>query len=219
MRSAVWVATALMAAACGPGATKKIEAAGAAKQPLLEGCTGWAQVKAAGVSLWSQTCRNQRLVGAADGSEIFLETLDASGAVIDRSVAVEIFNDPGDLTVLAATLMQTGGAPTNATCALEPAQAIVPLTAGTTRYVLAPTGDWETTWSRAVTSDVAPDTAPCGRFGVAIVGDRYIQRQAAHPGKAVFVDLGSEIQIYEPNTLAFIGGGDKHLSGEKSSGH
>ena len=41
----------------------------------------------------------------------------------------------------------------------------------------------------------------CGRLGVAMVGDRYFEVAPGHPDQVVFVDAGSEIQIFDPQTL------------------
>lgn len=229
MRSRVLALAACLAAlaalaGCGPGATKKIDApealaAKAPDRPLLEGCSAWTRVKAAGLSVWSQACATQRLVGDDSARALVLETLNDQGAVVARDAVIQLFEAANNLDSLAATLMQAGGAPVGATCALAPAPAVVPLPEGVQRYVLTPTGQTNVAWERAVTSDIAPDTPPCGRYGVAIVGDRYLELRPEHPDKAVFVELGSEIQIYEPNTVAITPVSEPHAEGGKAAGH
>ena len=45
---------------------------------------------------------------------------------------------------------------------------------------------------------------PCGDMGVGFVGDRYFQVMPGHPDRVVYVDRGSEIQIFDPATLRVI---------------
>ena len=41
----------------------------------------------------------------------------------------------------------------------------------------------------------------CGPLGAAMVGDRYFEVAPGRPDLVVFVDTGSEIQIFDPQTL------------------
>lgn len=201
---------AVLVSGCGPGATTKTEkGAGAAtasatpgaapSRAPFEGCR-WEYMTGAGLGVWSQVCPTYRLVAEEALKTLFVE--DVRDGQVTRSEAMRVLTLPaGGLPALAEQLAREGGASAPASCALEPVTNLGAQPEGVARYSLGPTGALKDAWDRAVKSDVAPDTPPCGRYGVAIVGDRYIEVQAAHPDKAVFVELGSEIQIYEPSTL------------------
>ena len=67
-------------------------------------------------------------------------------------------------------------------------------------FVLSPTGKAETAWlnSERKGGSVKP---PCGALGVQSAGDLYFQVMPDDPATVVFVDKGSEIQIFDPDTL------------------
>jgi hypothetical protein len=219
--AAASVLAGLMMAGCGPGAVTKSEKPGytpgghgadgashaeppAPTTEILPGCTAWTKVTGAGLSIWAQTCAGRRLTADANGKALVIETLDGAGAVIDRGAVIEVFDAPaGGAAGLAAMLMAAGGAPAGAACALEASPNVLADRPGVTRYILAPTGAAKTTWERLSGGPNPPEDPPCGRYGVGFVGDRIIQIEAAHPDKAVFVELGSEIQMFDANTLTF----------------
>ena len=64
-------------------------------------------------------------------------------------------------------------------------------------FVFTPTGTAKSEWD-AQAEDLEP---PCGVMGPADSGDRYFQALPDHPETVVFVELGSEIQIFDVNTL------------------
>lgn len=231
------VAVAATLAACGPGATPKFEKAGytpggahggeahgadvSSKPPEREAFAGcaWGQVEGIGLRLWSQTCPNNRLVvDEARGALVIESTVDG---VVQRGDAIRLLTlREGGLPALAADLLAQGNAPSGAQCALTTAPNIVPLPAGVKRYVLEPTGPAKAAWDKANASDTAPDTPPCGIYGVAVLGDRYIEIQDGHPDHAFFVELGSEVQIFEPNSIGFAHAHADDAHGEtKGGGH
>lgn len=187
--------------ACGqqastPTATKA-PAALSEREPF-EGCSDWRTERQFGLTIAVQDCPEVKLVADSAQKALFLEQ---GGS---RSLALQVFAKPADAgpDVVLPQLLAAGRAPAGATCALEPAPEGLPLAEGQTRFVLTPTGASKTAWERALANvDLVPETQPCGTLGVGVVGDRYIQIDAKRPDMVVFVELGSEAQIYDPATL------------------
>ena len=81
---------------------------------------------------------------------------------------------------------------------------LVPSTVeGRKRYVLQPNGAAMKAWEAAQDNGTAVEE-PCGRLGIAMVGDRYFEVMPRHPDVVMFVNMGSEIQIFDPATLRVI---------------
>ena len=71
---------------------------------------------------------------------------------------------------------------------------------GTKRWVFAPGGEARETWAQDEKSG-DPVDPPCGALGVQFEGDLYFEVLPDDPTTVVFVDAGSEIQIFVPSTL------------------
>ena len=75
---------------------------------------------------------------------------------------------------------------------------------GVKRWVFAPGGDAKDTWDQDEKSG-DPVDPPCGALGVQFEGDLYFEVLPDDPTTVVFVDAGSEIQIFIPSTLKSVG--------------
>lgn len=226
-------------AACGRGDTTKIqkdepygpsrhaEAQAGEGKPArapFEGCR-WEEISVRDVGLWSQVCANGQLRvgkstvrGGGSYDALLYEQRSPTGEIFPLREAVVLFpTTGGGLDALTQLMMAQGAAPAGATCRLEPTQAAAPT--GRKRYTLTPTGATKIAWERAVTSDTVPEQPPCGTFGIAPVGDRYVEIQDARPDTAIFVELGSEIQIYEPDSIAFVSAEKTAANHDKTDAH
>ena len=194
---------ALSLTACGPRATAPKPAA-AGPQPTqtardtFKGCT-WGKVSGAHLSIWSFRCgagfgdehlvANDRLGGfdlATTGqanTNVIRSFMIPAGAGIDAALPAIRAASPGKDT---------------ATCAL------VPLTAfdgwNARIYTLEPTGAAKKAYDKA--NAVEPQDPPCGDLGIGPEGDRFFAILAVDPTRVLYVDMGSEIQIFDPNTLS-----------------
>ncbi|MFZ4120981.1 MAG: hypothetical protein ACOYKM_04890 [Caulobacterales bacterium] len=169
-------------------------------QPALPECA-WQPFEGAGIVMWTQTCPGQRMVADAPSGRVLREAVE-DGALLATSEDIRVLDMPASgLAGLTAQLMLEGGAPAEASCTLNTAPAVIPLPQGRQRYSLEPTGLTRSAWEGALTADEVPETPPCGRYGVSHTGYRYIEIQAAAPTKALFVELGSEVQLFEPNSI------------------
>ena len=163
----------------------------------FKGCT-WEKVSGAHLSIWSFQCGgapgNQRLVPndrlggfdlASKGSEnnnVIRSFTIPAGAAIDAALPAIRAASPGKDT---------------ATCALVPGPAFDAWNARI--YELAPTGAAKAAYDKA--NAVEPQAPPCGDLGIAPDGDRFFTVMAADPTRVLYVDMGSEIQPFDPNTL------------------
>lgn len=203
----------LALAACGPGATKivgdtpkaSVAAVDAPPRAPFEGCT-WEHFVGEGIRVWSQVCmagqRETRLATDPASPGVWLTTTHPD-LPPERRLAFQVFKNEPDapFEAMIAIAMAAGAAPADANCVLEPREGAPPAN-GNDRRILAPSGATKEEWLAALAADPPVATPlPCGTYGVALVGDRYFETDPARPGQVVFVDLGSERQIYEPDTL------------------
>lgn len=206
MRTILALAFVAALAACGPGDTKKIDpAAVAAPKPseamaqTFSGCT-WEEVKGATASIWSYACGegrgNIRLV--ADDALPGFVIRSTDPAAPGQSTAIRFFSKPADApldAILPAVRAASPGTNT-ATCAFEPAPGVDHQ--GKPRFVFGPTGAAKAAYDLANQGPDVPEP-PCGAMGPAPSGDRTFEVIA--PDTVVFVEWGSEIQIFDASTL------------------
>jgi hypothetical protein len=91
--------------------------------------------------------------------------------------------------------------PHTAACALTS----LPLANGRTNRVfdLEPTAATKKAWDDSQKTSAMPD-APCGPLGVGYAGDSYFQTVPGDGTTVVYVDMGSEVQIFDPATLKLV---------------
>jgi len=169
------------------------------------GCT-WGRVEGAHLEIWAYDCGpehgNVRIVADDTLSGFVEESAGPDGA--SRRTVVQAFAKAADApidAVLDAVRAASPG-PHSDTCVLAPAPAEEGSGAG--HFIFEPTGAAKTAWDAFVSnpnSDEAMEP-PCGRLGPAMEGDRYFQVLPNDPQTVVFVELGSEIQLFDVNTLA-----------------
>jgi hypothetical protein len=204
MRAAV-LACAIALAGCGPSGPQKAAEAppqpSAAAKATFAKCT-WGEVKGETISMWSFTCGpgagNLRLVADDVLPGFVLESTDPLRP--ERTVVVRLFDKAPDApigAVLEAVRDLSPGLNTP-TCAFAPAPGVDH--SRQDHYVLAPTGEAGKAYEAAVASNEVA-TPPCGPLGVSPTGDRYFMVAPAQPDKVMFVDRGSEIQIFDERTL------------------
>jgi hypothetical protein len=120
-----------------------------------------------------------------------------------RTVVVRLFDKPADAPISAILDAARALSPglNTPTCALEPASGVDH--EGKPHHVLAPTGEARAAFEAAVAGDAVPDP-PCGPLGISAMGDRYFTVAPGRPDKVMFVDRGSEIQVFDETTLRVI---------------
>ena len=169
--------------------------------PEFAGCK-WQEVKGRTLAIQGFACGpghgNLRIVADDALPGFQRETQGPDGRV--RSVAVRVFAKAADAplkSVLGAVRAASPGRFT-AACVFAPATSVHD--EGGRRFVLEPAGEQKPFWEASVASDT-PIEWPCGPLGVSIAGDRYFEVLPQDPRKVVFVEMGSEIQNFDPATL------------------
>ncbi|WP_396593942.1 hypothetical protein [Brevundimonas sp. R86498] len=90
--------------------------------------------------------------------------------------------------------------PHSATCTLQP---VTVEGAAPGSYGFEPTGAARAAWDAFASGDgeAAPVEPPCGAMGPQMAGDRSFRVVEGDPTTVVFIEHGSEIQIFDPATL------------------
>lgn len=124
---------------------------------------------------------------------------------VSREVAIRAFakaaEDPIDAILPAVRAVSPG--PHTETCTL---QSTPGGEASEQRFALSPTGAAKTAWDKGVEAG-EPIDPPCGPLGVQFTGDLYFAPVANDAATVVFINGGSEIQIFKPHTLKPKSGG------------
>ncbi len=198
--AALWLVSCSPKPASAPAPTQ-------AAADTFKGCT-WQQVGGRTLTIWSYAC-------GPDSNGIHLvadETLpgfalvgngSGSGEGSYQPVIRTFAKDAGAaIDVVLPQVRKLSPGPETATCAFEPAQdPLNPDFSKRKLYQLAPTGAAKATWDQTVKTGDGDATPPCGDMGVAMDGDRLFEVMPDDPTHVVYIDYGSEIQIFDTNTL------------------
>ncbi len=171
----------------------------------FKGCT-WQEVTGKTLSIWSYACGPQ-------SSNIHLvadETLPGFGLVsgnatdgMSYSPIIRTFAKDANASIDAVLpqIRKLSPGPSTASCTLQPAEdPLNPDYSGRKLYELAPTGEAKTKWDENVKTG-GDGTPPCGELGVAFAGDRIFEIMPDDAARVVYIDYGSEIQIFDTTTL------------------
>lgn len=194
------IAIAAALSACGksepPGPVSALS-----KAPEFAKCE-WRTTKGASFSIQAFACgpdmRNQHIV-ADDNLPGFVLVSDGDGGPT-RSTAIRLFGKPptSPIAFVLNSVRAVSPGPLTRTCAFEPAPKVDP---AKKRFVLTPVGEAKAQWEKDIAGNAPSMAEPCGPLGVGIAGDRYFFEAPGHPETVVFADMGSEIQIFDPETL------------------
>ncbi len=164
------------------------------------GCK-WERVSGTKFSISSFNCDNDRGEQHLVADDL-LPGFWLTGRDGVRSLAVRIFSKArkASITSILPAVRAGSKGPQTRTCQLVYSAAESQDHPALKRYVLQPGGAAMEAWVTAQDKGEA-DEQPCGPLGVAVVGDRYFEVMPGHPELVMFVDMGSEIQIFDPATL------------------
>ncbi len=163
----------------------------------FKGCT-WERVVGAHLSIWSFHCG----VGQGDVHLVADDRLGGFDIASNGSGSYNVirtFTIPKGAGIAAALPAIRAASPgkDTTTCTLQPAPAFDAW--GGKLYELAPTGAAKAAYDKA--NAVEPQAPPCGDLGIGPDGDRFFTVMTADPTRVLYVDMGSEIQIFDPNTI------------------
>ena len=170
--------------------------------PEFAKCT-WGEVKGLYLSIWSFACgpeqSDQHLVADNALPGFFLaETVDGKE---QRHLVVRTFpKAPGAPLESILGAVQAASPRLSSSCGFSPAPQGE---GGGKAMTLGPVGVApQQAWERL--QKTGGGEPPCGDMGVSFVGDRYFEVMPGHPDRVVYVDMGSEIQIFDPATLRVV---------------
>lgn len=192
---------ALSLSACGqkPAEPQPTEAA----KQTFTGCE-WQAVRGQQFVMHAFACPNTHMV--AD------ETLPGFGVVEsgpdDLSYfrpVIRAFTKPPQAAIESVLPQIRKLTPQAAACVLTPAQD--PTAENTTRalFELTPTGEALKAWQKTVKTGEG-EAMPCGPMGVGMAGSRVFEVLPKDPAYVVYIDYGSEIQIFDTTTLRRVKG-------------
>ena len=168
--------------------------------PEFKDCR-WGVVRAGALSLQAFACPASRggehLTGDATLPGFWLEGMN-DGKVYRRLVLRTFAKAPAaPLAAILSDVRAASPGPRVASCSLYHEPKETPEGSAAKRYVLRLPAAAQRAWDDGATAD----QDACGPLGVGMVGDRYFEVMRGHRDKVVFVDAGSEIQIFDPQTL------------------
>ena len=168
-------------------------------------CKPQQEVKGATLSIRAYECPNSRLVADDKLPGFVLESPGANGK--SRQVVIRTFEKfaPESIHAALPAIRKASPGPHTSTCVLKVFRDNRNK-AVDAWFVLSPTGKAETAWldSEKNGGSVKP---PCGALGVQSVGDLFFQMMPDDPSTVVFVDKGSEIQIFDSDSLRTVRNG------------
>jgi hypothetical protein len=147
-------------------------------------------VRAAGVSLWSFACPQQRIVGD-ESLPGFVREDEAKRYPVIRLFS-KAAGDPVEAALPAIRAASAGAE----TCVLEPISG-----ADEGRYQLMPTGEARRAYEAFTHGQGDGPSMPCGPLGPSEGGMRVIQVVDGAPDKVAVIDTGSDIQLFDIRTL------------------
>ena len=199
MKKLLSPATATAAVTAGIAFCCAISAPSVLAQSPFANCKPQQEVKSASVSIRAYECPNARLVVDRARDRFELVTKEPTGE--QRRVVLRTFTKPADAGIenIVSDVRKQSPGPQSATCTLQPARDSRGRS-DKSRFVFGPTGAAQRDWD-VVQKSGGKSRPPCGALGVQFVGDLYFMEVPDDPSTVVFLDMGSEIQIYDPATL------------------
>jgi hypothetical protein len=156
----------------------------------------WGEVRAAGMSIWSYACANDRLVGDEALPGFQREVRDASGQVT-RAPAIRFFAKPAEAPIEAVLAAVRAASPGAEACIIEPGSH--------GDYVLMPTGEAFEAHQRFIRGEADGPSMPCGPLGPLEAGGHTFRLVESAPDKVVMIDWGTSVPIFDPDTLRVSG--------------
>jgi hypothetical protein len=188
------IAAAFVLAACTPPAPQAVpdpEPSETARETFAATCT-WGKVEGATLSIWSYDCGPDHRLVATDNGFTFP----------DGAVAIRAFTRAADAPIEAilADVRAASPGPHSDTCELvaKPDAEY----AAREYYAFGPTGAAKAEWEAFIANPNGEGVdPPCGAMGPNFSGDRVFAVLPGHPEIVAFIEYGSEIQIFDVETL------------------
>jgi hypothetical protein len=158
-------------------------------------CT-WGEVTSAGVSIWSYTCPNARLVADEALPGFQLEETAEDGAVSTKPV-IQFFAKAADAPIGSVIDAVRFASPGSESCEIEPGSH--------DDHVLMPTGDAAIAYSKFLAGEAEEPSLPCGPLGPSEAGSRTFRMLPDAQDKVIMIDWGTEPPVFDPDTMSTAG--------------
>ena len=150
-------------------------------------------MKAAGPSIWSYACPNERLVADEALPGFQHELRDVATGQVTLTPAVRVFSKPPDAGVETMLQAVRGLSPGAEACVIEPGS--------NGDFVLMPTGAAFKAHQRFVRGETDGPSMPCGPLGPREAGGATFRAVEGAPDRAVMIDWGASVPVFDPDTL------------------
>jgi hypothetical protein len=199
--------TGVLMSACAPKTTQATEPVSAPSAPMAAATANpipgetmaeafpdceWGEVTGAGLSIWTYTCPNMRLVADDALPGFQREFTDPAGAVT-RTPVIQIFTKPESAPINAILDAVRAASPGAEACVIEPGSH--------GDHVLMPTGDALIAYEKSFNGETEGPSQPCGPLGPSEVGGRTFRLVDGAPDKVAMINWGSEITQFDADTL------------------
>jgi hypothetical protein len=155
-------------------------------------CT-WGEVVSSGMSIWSYSCPNVRLV-ADEALPGFQRETTAEDGTVTRWPVIQFYSKATDAPIGAVIEAVRAASPGAEACEIE---------AGANGdFVLMPTGEALAAYSKFLSGEAEGPSLPCGPLGPSEAGARTFRIPADRPDMVVMIDWGTEPPIFDPDTLS-----------------
>ncbi|EGF89557.1 hypothetical protein ABI_39740 [Asticcacaulis biprosthecium C19] len=196
----------ILAALAGCSAPPKTEAPkpSQAAADTFTGCE-WQEVKGKTLSIWSYACGptfgGVRLIADDNLPGFSLKMDSESGSTVIQPV-IRVFTKPADAPIESILPQIRAASPgkDTATCSFEEITMPPLYKDEDAVYQLAPMGEAKARWDKNVGTGEDP-TPPCGDLGVAFSSNQLFEIMKDDPTKVVYINYGSEIQVFDTTTL------------------
>ena len=168
----------------------------------------WEIVSGAGLKFWAQRDSHTCVVTDALLQGAVVEHRDSTRHSRRQVIKVFPLKDE-DIDNVLDLLRETPGWDESQTCKFKKEDCD---RKGVTRYVLVPKGDYADKIEAQGKNEAIPST--CNGWGVGNSGTRYFEIYDNHPDKAVFVEIGQETPLFDPESIVLTDVPVENVKGE-----
>lgn len=173
----------------------------------------WEIVSGAGLKFWAQHDSSFHIVTDGILHGAVAEKHDSISHSRRQIIKVFPIKD-GDIDDVLDILRTTPGWDETQTCKFKEEDCD---RKGVTRYVLVPKGDYADKIEALQKNEAVPST--CNGWGTGNSGTRYFEVHDNHPDRAIFVEIGQEAPLFDPESIVLTDIPTKNVKGELVIGH
>lgn len=152
----------------------------------------WEIVRGAGLKFWSQSNASTRILPDSSIPGAVLESANGK-----RRTVMRIFHLPDrKIENIVHILREKGEWNDSVSCAFRQIESP---RKGVARYVMVPAGEEAEIIEKEKENEAI--TSTCCGWGIGNSGMRYFEIHASHPDKAIFIEIGQEMPLFDPESI------------------